>query len=69
MNIDSCICHKRTFKSIKEECEKLNINSLIDLKNILKICNKCCMCNPYIDEMFETGQVKFNKIYELEKTN
>lgn len=62
MNIDRCICYNRTFKSIKEESEIKNIYSLSEIKKTMNICNKCCMCNPYIDEMFDTGQTKFERI-------
>jgi hypothetical protein len=35
---------------------------LKELKNKKKICNRCKMCNPYIDEMFLIGQTIFEKI-------
>lgn len=62
MNIDRCICYNRTFKSIQEESILKNIYSLSGIKKIMNICNKCCMCNPYLEEMLKTKQTKFNRI-------
>jgi len=60
--IDKCICHNKTFSKILEEMKELRITSLTEVKQHLKICNKCCLCNPYIIEMSKTGQTKFNNI-------
>ena len=60
--IDRCICYSRSFSSIKEEATNKNIYSISEIKKILNICNKCCMCNPYIEEMFKTGKTTFNRI-------
>ena len=60
--IDRCICFNKSFRSILDDSIKCNITSLKELQETKNICNKCCMCNPYLDEAFETGETKFERI-------
>lgn len=59
--IDACVCYNKSFENILEICLEENITNLKDLKEI-GLCDKCCMCNPYIDEMMETTETKFERI-------
>lgn len=40
-------------------CYNLSIEDIIKLPSIDGICNKCRICNPYIQESIKTGMVKF----------
>jgi bacterioferritin-associated ferredoxin len=62
MNIDRCICYDKTFKEIYEESLKVGINTLEQVRDDLSICDRCEMCNPYIDEMFKSEIFKFDRI-------
>lgn len=50
--ITHCICYDL---SIKEISDLLVYKTLEDLD----ICNKCRMCNPYIEECLKTGIAEF----------
>jgi len=67
MTIDKCVCYDRSFRRIYKESNQNGIDTLEDVQSIMNICDKCKLCNPYIEEMFKTGTTTFNKIYELEK--
>ena len=57
--ITKCVCHRRSFESIKEYAEEHNINELDELVN-LRLCGcGCGMCKPYIKKMLETGTTEF----------
>jgi hypothetical protein len=62
MEITKCVCYDRSFRRIYKESIEDGIDTLDDLQRIKNICDKCCMCNPYIEEMFRTGKVEFNEI-------
>jgi hypothetical protein len=57
--IDRCVCFNRSFRRIHKESSENGIDTLDDLKRIMNICNKCCLCNPYIERMYETGELSF----------
>lgn len=57
--IDGCICFKKTFTEIKRLSEEENLTSLDSLVSEKNICCKCCMCQPYIEEMYKTGLTEF----------
>lgn len=46
--ITKCICYNITFRDI-----------LINNMSLNNICNKCRMCNPYIQESIKTGITEF----------
>ena len=50
--ITHCICYNISFIDILKKLEHENLENL-------NICNKCRMCNPYIEESIKTGIVKF----------
>lgn len=62
MKIDKCVCYNRSFRRILKESTENGIDTLEDLQRIMNICNKCEMCNPYIEEMYKTGKTEFNSI-------
>ena len=62
MKIDKCICYDRSFRRIQKESHENGIDKLEDVQHIMNICNKCKLCNPYIEEMFKTGKLSFDKI-------
>lgn len=64
MKIDKCICYDRSFRRIYKESSENGIDNLKDLQSVMKICDKCKMCNPYIEEMYETGKVSFDNIFK-----
>lgn len=54
-------------------CYNISIEDIVKLSSIDGICNKCRMCNPYIEESRKTGIVKFPinyfKNYDQNKKN
>lgn len=62
MIIDKCICYNKSFRRIYKESIENGINTLEDLQGIMNICNKCCLCNPYVEEMYRTGKFTFEYI-------
>lgn len=40
-------------------CYNISIEDIIKLSSIDNICNKCRMCNPYVEEAVKTGITKF----------
>ena len=57
--ITQCVCHRLSFKQILRESHKNGIPSLREVKEKMNICNKCEMCNPYLEFTFSTGQTEF----------
>lgn len=62
MKIDSCICYQKSFRRIHTESIRDGIDTVEDLKRIKNICNKCEMCNPYLEITFKKGVFEFNDI-------
>lgn len=62
MTIDKCVCYNKSFRRIHKEAVEKGIDTLADVQNIMNICNKCLMCNPYIEEMFENEIFEFDRI-------
>lgn len=60
MNITHCTCHDISFSEISKICESKNYKSLEDIIENENICDRCMMCNPYVECMLETGQTNFN---------
>lgn len=54
--ITKCVCYNISFKEILETNKSLD-----------GICDKCRMCNPYIEEALKTGIVEFPIDYKIEK--
>lgn len=57
--ITACVCYRRSFRQILRESRENGIPSLEDVKEKMNICNKCEMCNPYMEYAFLTGQTEF----------
>lgn len=57
--INRCICYNKTFKEILAEAYIQNIKTLEEIKLKLNTCNKCKLCNSYIDIGLRTGQTEF----------
>ena len=57
--INRCICYNLTFEEILKLANDNNVNSLASFKAITGLCNKCRMCNPYIEKTLETKQTNF----------
>jgi len=66
--ITACVCRRRSFRQILEESHKLGITSLREVKEKMNVCDKCEMCNPYMEYTFRTGQTEFTVDF-LEKTD
>lgn len=62
MKIDKCICFNKSFRRIHKEASENGIDTLEDLQRVMNICNKCKLCNLYIENMFSTGTVVFNHL-------
>lgn len=62
MTINKCICYDRSFRRIYKESIQNGIDTLEHVQSIMNMCDKCQMCNPYIEEMFKTGQTEFKEI-------
>lgn len=57
--ITKCVCFNKTFEEIQRLSREESINSLDSLLSEKNICNKCRICNQYIEEMYKTGQVEY----------
>lgn len=57
--ITHCICYKLPFLLILEIAKSKNLKSIEEIKEKERICNKCCLCNKYIQESLETGKIEF----------
>ena len=57
--INRCVCFNKTFKEILNESYIQNIKTLEEIKSKLNTCNKCKLCNPYIEQGLRTGQTEF----------
>lgn len=60
MKVDRCICFKLSFDEILDICKEKDIKNLFTLQQREKLCNKCRRCNPYLKDMFITGNTKFD---------
>lgn len=61
MKINKCICFDRSFRRIYKEAIQDGIDNLPDLQRIKNICNKCELCNPYLNVVFEEGKFEFSE--------
>lgn len=57
--INQCVCYRRSFRQILKESHENGISSLEKVKDTFGICDKCEMCNPYLEYTFLTGQTEF----------
>jgi NAD(P)H-nitrite reductase large subunit len=62
--ITSCICYHKTFREILVIAKENGVTSISTLRNKYKICNKCKLCNPYVEEALVTGQTEFTGLYK-----
>ena len=58
LKIDSCICYKLSFSEILA----FGLLSLEEIKEKEGVCNKCEMCNPYVEKMLKNGKTEFYEI-------
>lgn len=58
--VTRCVCFNITFRELKELSIKNNCKSLQELKEYAIFSEKCKLCSPYIQKMFETGKVEFD---------
>lgn len=59
--IDRCICYNLSFLLILEMARTQNLSSVEEIQKT-GICNKCCLCSPYIKKSLETGLTKFQNV-------
>lgn len=62
INIDRCLCHDRTFASLKEISDSHGVSDLETLQKIVPFGNNCQLCHPYVRVMLRSGQVVFNQV-------
>lgn len=60
--ITHCICHNLSFLLILEIAKQKNLQTLEEIKKEEGICDKCRLCNKYIQEALKTGQTRFDKV-------
>lgn len=51
-----CMCNNVREDKIIEIIEEYNIKNIIELKDKINICNQCCMCESYINNIVELLQ-------------
>ena len=57
--VTRCICHNKSIEEIKEFAESNSITSVEELQAEDYCSNNCRMCEPYVELMFETGEIAF----------
>jgi bacterioferritin-associated ferredoxin len=58
--VTRCICHQRTFETLKEMAERENIESVEQLQE-RRLCGRGCgLCVPYVRLMLKTGETAFD---------
>jgi bacterioferritin-associated ferredoxin len=58
--VKRCICHQRTFESLKNLAEREEIETVEELQR-RRLCGRGCgMCVPYVRLMLETGKTAFD---------
>lgn len=62
MKIDKCVCYNKSFRRIYKESLENGIDTLKGVREIMNICNKCKMCNPYIEKVFELNKFEFDEL-------
>lgn len=45
-----CVCYDLPVSEIASWARRLELKDINSIKNILRICNKCQLCNPYIQK-------------------
>jgi bacterioferritin-associated ferredoxin len=58
--VNRCICHQRTFETLKEMAEEQELESVEELQQ-QRLCGcGCGLCVPYLRLMFKTGKTAFD---------
>lgn len=60
--VTRCVCFNITFKELKEISDKNNCKNILELKQFVVFSQKCKLCLPYVEKMFETGKTEFEII-------
>jgi hypothetical protein len=51
-----CICYDLPISEIMEWAERMELNSVYSIQKTLRICDKCKLCNKYIEEEFNKNE-------------
>jgi bacterioferritin-associated ferredoxin len=51
--VNRCVCNQVSFLEISALIKKERISSLEDLKKQIKVCDKCKLCEPFIEKILE----------------
>ncbi|MGM0588541.1 MAG: hypothetical protein ACQETE_09020 [Bacteroidota bacterium] len=58
--VTRCICHQRSFETLKEMAEEQDIQSVEEFQQ-QRLCGcGCGLCVPYIRLMLQTGVIEFD---------
>jgi bacterioferritin-associated ferredoxin len=60
MPVDRCICHQITFEEIRRIAEERGLETVEEIQAEKLSSTNCRLCQPYIEEMLETGQTVFS---------
>ena len=50
-----CVCAQMTFRELKA----LGVTSIQEAQDRFDVCVRCQTCEPYLQQMFVTGEVEF----------
>lgn len=52
-----CVCNCINEEKIIKTIEENNIQNIEELRNKINICNNCCMCQKYIENMIDLFKI------------
>lgn len=57
--VTQCVCHHKTFVEIEAFAKFMGFSTVDELRDADFCCQKCKMCEPYIEMALKTGKTKF----------
>lgn len=68
MPVDRCICHQISFAEVKEIAREKGYTTVKELR-VENICStNCRLCEPYIQQVLETGETIFQPDFSKRMT-
>ena len=62
MNIDRCVCFRRTFADLRAVADQTGADSVEALQAHAVFGRKCGLCRPYVRRMLATGETVFHEV-------
>jgi len=57
--VNRCVCYNLSFLLILQIAKEKNLQTIEEIKKEENICNKCRLCNKYIEAALKTGEFEF----------